>query len=118
MDLVLKKWHHTIYRLRSLVLLSLWVGWFGFNAGSALAANGLAANAFVATHVATAAGALSWIAIERIYSGRPTVLGGASGAVAGLVAITPAAGFVGPISAIIIGLGGGDVLLFWSHVER
>lgn len=85
----------------------LWVGWFGFNAGSALAANGLAANAFVATHVATAAGALAWIAIERIYSGKPTALGGASGAVAGLVAITPAAGFVGPMSAIIIGLGGG-----------
>ncbi|MEC4673645.1 MAG: ammonium transporter [Nitrospirota bacterium] len=85
----------------------LWVGWFGFNAGSALAANGLAANAFVATHVATASGVLAWIAIERVYSGRPTVLGGASGAVAGLVAITPAAGFVGPLSAIIIGLGGG-----------
>jgi len=85
----------------------LWVGWFGFNAGSALAADAVAASAFVATHVATAAGALAWIAIERYTSGRPTVLGVASGAVAGLVAITPAAGFVGPISAILIGLGGG-----------
>ncbi|MDT7041183.1 ammonium transporter [Candidatus Nitronereus thalassa] len=85
----------------------LWVGWFGFNAGSALAANGVAASAFVATHVATAAGALGWIAIERVYRGKPTVLGAASGAVAGLVAITPAAGFVGPISAIWVGLGGG-----------
>lgn len=85
----------------------LWVGWFGFNAGSALAANGIAASAFVATHIATAAGALGWVAVERIYRGKPTVLGAASGAVAGLVAITPAAGFVGPISAIWVGLGGG-----------
>jgi len=85
----------------------LWVGWFGFNAGSALAADGIAASAFVATHVATAAGALAWTAVERWYRGKPTVLGAASGAVAGLVAITPAAGFVGPISAIWVGLGGG-----------
>ena len=85
----------------------LWVGWFGFNAGSALAADGIAASAFVATHVATAAGALGWVAVERIYRGKPTVLGAASGAVAGLVAITPAAGFVGPVSAIWVGLGGG-----------
>jgi len=85
----------------------LWVGWFGFNAGSALAANGLAANAFVATHVATAAGALGWLGVEWTYRGKPTLLGAASGAVAGLVAITPAAGFVGPVSAIIIGFGGG-----------
>ena len=85
----------------------LWVGWFGFNAGSALAADGIAASAFVATHVATAAGALAWIIVEWGYRGNPTLLGAASGAVAGLVAITPAAGFVGPISAIWIGLGGG-----------
>ena len=85
----------------------LWVGWFGFNAGSALAADGIAASAFVATHIATAAGALSWLAVEWGYRGKPTLLGAASGAVAGLVAITPAAGFVGPISAIWIGLGGG-----------
>src|SRR5437016_2379859 len=85
----------------------LWVGWFGFNAGSALAADGLATSAFVATHVATAAATLSWLAMDWILRGKPTVLGAASGAVAGLVAITPAAGFVGPISAIWIGIGGG-----------
>lgn len=85
----------------------LWVGWFGFNAGSALAADGIAASAFVATHVATAAGALAWTSAEWMYRGKPTVLGAASGAVAGLVAITPAAGFVGPISSIWVGIGGG-----------
>jgi Amt family ammonium transporter len=87
----------------------LWVGWFGFNAGSALAADGIAASAFVATQVAAAAGALSWLCVEWGYRGKPTMLGAASGAVAGLVAITPAAGFVGPVSAIVIGLGGGVV---------
>jgi Amt family ammonium transporter len=81
----------------------LWFGWFGFNAGSALAANGLAASAFVATHVAAAAAALSWILVEKLHRGKPTTLGAASGAVVGLVAITPASGFVGPVSAIIIG---------------
>ena len=86
----------------------LWFGWFGFNAGSALAANGLAANAFVVTHVASAAAALTWILMEKIHRGKPTTLGAASGAVAGLVAITPGSGFVGPVSAIIIGgLAGG-----------
>ena len=85
----------------------LWVGWFGFNAGSALAADGLATSAFVATHVATAAATLSWLAMDWILRGKPTVLGAASGAVAGLVAITPGSGFVGPISAIWIGIGGG-----------
>lgn len=85
----------------------LWVGWFGFNAGSALKADGLATSAFVATHIATAAAVLSWMAMDWIFRGKPTVLGAASGAVAGLVAITPAAGFVGPISAIFIGIGGG-----------
>jgi Amt family ammonium transporter len=74
----------------------LWVGWFGFNAGSALAADGLATSAFVVTHIATAAAALSWLAMDWIFRGKPTVLGAASGAVAGLVAITPGAGFVGP----------------------
>jgi len=87
----------------------LWVGWFGFNAGSALAANGVAASAFVATHVATAAGALAWLGVEWGYRGKPSLLGAASGAVAGLVAITPAAGYVGPVSAVVIGLGGGVV---------
>ena len=84
----------------------LWVGWFGFNAGSALAADGLAASAFVATHIATAAAALAWLVVDWL-RGKPTMLGAASGAVAGLVAITPGAGFVGPISAIIIGAVGG-----------
>ena len=81
----------------------LWFGWFGFNAGSALAANGLAASAFVVTHIASAAAALSWILVEWIHRGKPTTLGAASGAVAGLVAITPGSGFVGPVSAIVIG---------------
>ena len=85
----------------------LWVGWFGFNAGSALAADGLATSAFVATHVATAAAALSWLAMDWIFREKPTVLGAASGAVAGLVAITPGSGFVSPLSALWIGVGGG-----------
>jgi Amt family ammonium transporter len=87
----------------------LWFGWFGFNAGSALAANGLAANAFVVTHVASSAAALSWIIMEWIHRGKPTTLGAASGAVAGLVAITPASGFVGPASALIIGAMAGII---------
>ena len=82
----------------------LWFGWFGFNAGSALAANGLAVNAFVVTNTAAAAAGLSWALIEWLRNGKPTVFGVCSGAVAGLVAITPAAGFVGVIPAIIIGL--------------
>ncbi|MBI4498606.1 MAG: ammonium transporter [Chloroflexi bacterium] len=81
----------------------LWFGWFGFNAGSALAANGLAANAFVVTNTAAAAAALSWMFAAWAKSGKPSLLGAASGAVAGLVAITPAAGFVGPVAAVIIG---------------
>jgi Amt family ammonium transporter len=85
----------------------LWVGWFGFNAGSALAADGLATNAFVVTNTAAAAATLTWMLSEWIAKGKPTVLGAATGAVAGLVAITPAAGFVGAISAIIIGVGAG-----------
>lgn len=82
----------------------LWFGWFGFNAGSALASNGLAAMAFVTTHIATAAALLSWMFAEWIHKSKPTALGAASGAVAGLVAITPAAGFVSPTSSLIIGL--------------
>ena len=85
----------------------LWFGWFGFNAGSALAANGLAANAFVTTHVATAAAMLGWLVVEKLKTGHATTLGAASGAVAGMVAITPAAGFVTPMASIVIGLGGG-----------
>jgi len=82
----------------------LWFGWFGFNAGSALAANGIAVNAFVVTNTAAATGGLSWALIEWLRNGKPTVFGACSGAVAGLVAITPAAGFVSMIPAIVIGL--------------
>lgn len=87
----------------------LWVGWFGFNAGSALSSGGLATSAFVVTHIATATAALSWMMMDWIFRGKPTCLGAASGAVAGLVAITPASGFVGPMSSIIIGLGAGII---------
>ncbi|WP_319763824.1 ammonium transporter [Maridesulfovibrio sp.] len=87
----------------------LWFGWFGFNAGSALAADGLAANAFVTTHLAAAAAVLGWLLVEGMHGGKPTTLGAASGAVAGLVAITPAAGFVTPMASILIGFGGGIV---------
>jgi Amt family ammonium transporter len=90
----------------------LWFGWFGFNAGSALAANGVAGLAFFATHIATAAAALSWIIFEKIIRGRPTTLGFASGAVAGLVAITPAAGFVTPLPAMVIGFFAGMLCYF------
>jgi Amt family ammonium transporter len=82
----------------------LWFGWFGFNAGSALAANGLAVSAFVVTNTAAATAGLTWALIEWIHNGKPTMFGSATGAVAGLVAITPAAGFVGPLSAIVIGV--------------
>jgi ammonium transporter, Amt family len=82
----------------------LWVGWFGFNAGSNLEANGLAALAMVNTFVATAAAALSWMAIEWLHRGKPSLLGGVTGAVAGLVAITPPSGFAGPMGSIILGL--------------
>jgi Amt family ammonium transporter len=85
----------------------LWVGWFGFNAGSNLEANGVAALAFVNTLVATAAATLAWIAGEALAKGKASMLGAASGAVAGLVAITPACGFVGPMGAIVIGAAGG-----------
>ena len=85
----------------------LWVGWFGFNAGSALSSGALATSAFVVTHTATATAALAWMLTEWLSRGKPTVLGAASGAVAGLVAITPASGYVGPLSAIVIGVVGG-----------
>lgn len=87
----------------------LWFGWFGFNAGSALGANATAAHAFLVTHVAAACAALAWTVVERIHKGRITVLGAASGAVAGLVGITPACGFVGLGGAIVIGCGAGAV---------
>jgi Amt family ammonium transporter len=90
----------------------LWVGWFGFNAGSALAAGSLATGAFVATHFAAASAAIGWAGAEWIRNGKPSVLGGISGAVAGLVAITPASGFVKPMAALAIGLIAG-VFCYW-----
>ena len=105
---------HTPMKPHNLVLsfigaCLLWVGWFGFNAGSALAASGLATSAFVATHFGAAAAALGWLAAEWIHNGKPSVLGGISGAVAGLVAITPASGFVQPFPALLIGLAAGVI---------
>lgn len=96
----------------------LWFGWFGFNAGSALGANGLAANAFVTTQAAAAMATVSWVACEWMHHGKPTILGAASGCVAGLVAITPAAGFVAPLPAVIIGLVGGIVCYFAVAVVK
>jgi Amt family ammonium transporter len=90
----------------------LWVGWFGFNAGSALAASGLASSAFVATHFGAAAAALGWVIAEWFHNGKPSVLGGISGSVAGLVAITPASGFVKPFPALLIGFAAG-IVCFW-----
>ena len=81
----------------------LWFGWFGFNAGSALASGGLATTAFVATNTGAASGALTWLILEKVLRGKPTAVGAATGAVAGLVGITPAAGFVTPLAAILIG---------------
>jgi Amt family ammonium transporter len=90
----------------------LWFGWFGFNAGSALRADGLAVNALVATHLAGVGGMLSWLALERWRTGSATTLGGASGAVAGLVAITPSCGFLEPMPALLLGALAGGVCLF------
>jgi Amt family ammonium transporter len=97
----------------------LWVGWFGFNAGSAVAAGGLASSAFVATHFGAAAAVLGWLVVEWLKQGKPTVLGGISGAVAGLVAITPASGFVTPMAALIIGfLAGAICFLAVTEVKK
>ena len=90
----------------------LWVGWFGFNAGSALGSSALATSAFVATHFGAAAAALGWILAEWIQNGKPSVLGGISGCVAGLVAVTPASGFVQPLPALLIGFAAGVVCYF------
>jgi len=95
----------------------LWFGWFGFNGGSAVASGSLATSAFVVTHISTAAAALSWMIAEWAYRGEPTVLGAASGAVAGLVAITPASGFVGPVPAILIGAGAGVACYFAINLK-
>ena len=91
----------------------LWVGWFGFNAGSAVAADGRAGMAMAVTQIATGTAALGWMFAEWIFKGKPSVLGIASGAVAGLVAITPASGFVGPVGALVIGVAAG-VICFWA----
>ena len=96
----------------------LWVGWFGFNAGSALAASSLATSAFVATHFAAAAAALGWMVAEWMHTGKPSVLGAISGSVAGLVAITPASGFVKPMPAIVIGLAAGVFCLLMSTAVK
>ena len=98
-----------------LVLLGaglLWFGWFGFNAGSALAADGTAALAFMNTQIATAAAAGGWLLVERLRDGKPTTLGVASGAVAGLVAITPACAFIDPWAAIVLGLLAGVICCY------
>jgi Amt family ammonium transporter len=96
----------------------LWFGWFGFNAGSAVAANGLAGAAFINTNTATAMAALSWMFVEWKHSGKPTALGLASGAVGGLVAITPAAGFVNIFGAVIIGIAAGIVPFYAVAVVK
>ena len=95
----------------------LWFGWFGFNAGSALGANGVAGSAFLATHAAAATAALVWMAVEWVHRGMPTVLGVASGAVAGLATVTPASGFIGPFSAIVIG-GFAGILCYFAVVWK
>jgi len=97
----------------------LWVGWFGFNAGSSLEANGTAVLAFVNTMVATCAAALSWLVVEWLAKGKPSLLGMVSGAVAGLVAVTPASGFAGPVGSIVLGLASGAVcFLFVDYVKN
>lgn len=96
----------------------LWFGWFGFNAGSALGANELAANAFITTQAAAAMATVSWVVCEWLHHGKPTILGAASGCIAGLVAITPAAGFVAPLPAVLIGLIGGIICYFAVAVVK
>jgi Amt family ammonium transporter len=96
----------------------LWVGWFGFNAGSALSAGGLAGMAMTVTQIATAAAGLAWMIVEWIFKKHPSVLGIISGAVAGLVAITPASGFVDPMGALIIGLAAGVICFFASTTVK
>ncbi len=95
----------------------LWFGWFGFNAGSALGANGVAGSAFLATHAAASTAALVWMVVEWVHRGKPTVLGVASGAVAGLATVTPASGFIGPFSAIVIG-GFAGILCYFAVVWK
>jgi ammonium transporter, Amt family len=118
-----KGYPHESMRPHSLVIsfigaCLLWVGWFGFNAGSALAASSLATSAFVATHFGAAAAALGWLLIEWLRTGKPSVLGGISGAVAGLVAITPASGFVKPMPALFIGFAAGIVCYLMTSIVK
>jgi Amt family ammonium transporter len=96
----------------------LWFGWFGFNGGSALASGALATSAILVTHIAAAAAMLSWLIVEWKHRGKPTLLGAASGAVAGLVAITPASGFVGPLAALAIGIGAGAICYFGVNIKN
>jgi Amt family ammonium transporter len=93
----------------------LWFGWFGFNAGSAIASGALATSAFVVTHLATAMASITWMTVSWLHKGSPSVLGAAAGAVAGLVAITPASGFVAPAGALLIGLGAG-IACYWAVI--
>jgi Amt family ammonium transporter len=93
----------------------LWFGWFGFNAGSAIASGSLATSAFVVTHLATAMASITWMTASWLHKGSPSVLGAAAGAVAGLVAITPASGYVAPGGALIIGLGAG-LICYWAVI--
>ena len=95
----------------------LWFGWFGFNAGSAIASGALATTAFVATNTAAASGMLGWLVLDMVFKGKPTAIGAITGAVAGLVAITPACGFVTPVGAIFIGLGVAGVC-YWALTQR
>jgi Amt family ammonium transporter len=102
----------------------LWVGWYGFNAGSALGADAVSANAFTATTLATAVASFTWAMVEYILRGKPSVLGFCSGAVGGLVVVTPACGYVGPSGAVLIGIAAGLVLFFactelksWFHYD-
>jgi Amt family ammonium transporter len=96
----------------------LWFGWFGFNGGSALASGALATSAFLTTHISAATATLSWIFVEWKHRGKPTLLGAVSGAVAGLVAITPASGFVGPLAALLIGLCAGALCYFGVNIKN
>jgi Amt family ammonium transporter len=96
----------------------LWVGWFGFNAGSALSAGGGAAMALVATHVSASTAALTWMAIEWLRNGKPSVLGIATGSIAGLAAVTPASGFIGPFGAVAIGFLSGCACFYASVILK
>ena len=96
----------------------LWFGWFGFNGGSALASGAIATSAFLMTHIAAATATLSWLFVEWKHRGKPTLLGAASGAVAGLVAITPASGFVGPLAALVIGFGAGAICYIGVNIKN